>query len=188
MENVNNCLLAIAIILAVLQINTCLNIISTYLFLYIISYKYFNNIYKSLLYALFLLGFFIVLKILLSYNEKYFGEHFEQEDEKEEKNNLEKLDSIYTKKEIENLDTLSKKEVEKLEGKKVNDGDDEKDKTEPPEKFVSLDKMSPMQAQKELFRLVDTSKMLKDTIEKMAPVLSEGNEIMKAFRQLNLAK
>ena len=88
MENLNNVLLVIAIILAVLQINTCLNIISTYLILYVLSYKYFNNIQKGLLYALFLLGFFMVLKIILSYNESYFGEHFEEE----KKNNLEKLD------------------------------------------------------------------------------------------------
>ena len=48
--------------------------------------------------------------------------------------------------------------------------------------------MSPVQAQKELFRLVDTSKMLKDTIQQLTPVLNEGQQIMKAFQQLNLVK
>jgi len=184
MEYYNYIILGIALILAVLQINSCTNIISTYLILYVISFEYYNNVNKAIFYAFFLLGFFVVLKILLSYNEKYLGEHFEEE-AKDKKENLERLDEMFTKKELKEINNLSKEEITNLENEKSNS--DEKPKKNS-EDFISLDNMSPMMAQKELYRLVNTSKLLKETMDQLTPALKEGNKIMKSFEQLNMIK
>lgn len=184
MESYNYIILAIALFLAVVQINSCTNLISTYLILYVISFEYYRKVHKAIFYAFFLLGFFVVLKILLSYNEKYLGEHFEEQ-KKDKKEDLERLDEMFTKKELKEINNLSKEEISNLENEKLDSDEKPLKKSE---EFVSLDNMSPMMAQKELFRLVNTSKLLKETMDQLTPALKEGNKIMKSFEQLNMIK
>ena len=186
MESYNYIILGIALILAVVQINSCTNLISTYLILYVISLEYYKNVNKAIFYAFFLLGFFVVLKILLSYNEKYLGEHFEEhKNHKNHKEDLERLDEMFTKKELKEINNLSKEEINNLENEKYNNDEKPQKKSED---FISLNNMSPMMAQKELFRLVNTSKLLKETMDQLTPALKEGNKIMKSFEQLNMIK
>lgn len=49
-----------------------------------------------------------------------------------------------------------------------------------------MKKMTPARAQRETFRLIDTMRMLKDTMEGMGPSLEEGAKIMEKFKKLNL--
>ena len=60
MKEFNYCILIIAFILAALQLNVYTNVVSSYLIFYVLSYSYFKNFNKALLYALFLLVFFNV--------------------------------------------------------------------------------------------------------------------------------
>ena len=166
MKEFNYCILIIAFILAALQLNVYTNIVSSYLIFYVLSYSYFKNFNKAILYALFLLFFFIFLQIFMSYSEKYLGEHFESK----------------------SVDKFTKQEIEKLEENINKDIDDAKKEHTKNEKFAPIDKMSPAQAQRELYKLVDTSNLLKNTMEEMTPLLKEGKSLMKAFKQLNLTE
>ena len=46
--------------------------------------------------------------------------------------------------------------------------------------------MSPAQAQRELYRLIDTTSLLKKTMSEMNPVINEGKKIMKSIEALKL--
>ena len=59
-------------------------------------------------------------------------------------------------------------------------------KDEKHNKKVPIDDMSPAQAQRELYRLVDTTNLLKKTMTEMAPVINEGKKIMKTMESLNM--
>ena len=46
--------------------------------------------------------------------------------------------------------------------------------------------MSPAQAQRELYKLIDTTNLLKQTMTEMTPIINEGKKIMKSIDSLNL--
>lgn len=174
-------ILIIAIILKSINIHPLLNSIAVFLSCFIISYNCFNNIYESIKYGIFLFIIFELLKTLLSVNRYVFSEHLENE--KDSKKDTEKevlVSSVETDKKQDLEKT--KKELEDLE-KKLNslEGKDEEYK-----KNVKLDDMSPAQAQRELFRLIDTTNLLKKTMTEMTPVLNEGKKIMKSMQALNM--
>ena len=170
-------ILIIAIILKSINFHPLLNSIAIFLSCFIISYNCFNNTYESIKYGIFLFIIFELLKILLSVNRYVFSEHLENE--KDTKKEV-LVSSVETdkKQELEK----NKKELEDLE-KKLNslEGKDEEYK-----KNVKLDDMSPAQAQRELFRLIDTTNLLKKTMTEMTPVLNEGKKIMKSMQALNM--
>ena len=47
-------------------------------------------------------------------------------------------------------------------------------------------KMTPAEAQRETFRLIDTVKQLDDTIKALGPTLSQGQKIMNMFDKIKL--
>ena len=78
--------------------------------------------------------------------------------------------------------TLDSKEKESLNKylSKLNNKDEEYNKN------TDVKDMSPAHAQRELFRLIDTTSLLKKTMTEMTPVLNEGKKIMKSIEALNL--
>ena len=79
---------------------------------------------------------------------------------------------------------VNKKELNELEKHLLDlEGEDEKQA-----KNISIDDMSPAHAQRELYRLIDTTNLLKKTMTEMTPVLNEGKKIMKSIESLNMLK
>ena len=81
--------------------------------------------------------------------------------------------------------TLSLEEEEKLMHSKDHQVSDEKEKirdVEPSNKKAS--DMSPALAQRETFRLIETVKMLEDTMKDLAPTLKEGHKVMESFKKI----
>ena len=168
-------LLIVAIIIKTINIHPIINLICLFASCFVISYNCFNNVNESIKYAIFLVIIFELLRILLTVNRHVFAEHLNVE-----KNN-DKNNDKNTKETNEDEET-NNKEIERLEEHLLNlDGKDEKH-----DKKVSIDDMSPAQAQRELYRLVDTTNLLKKTMTEMTPVLMEGKKIMKSIEALNM--
>ena len=81
-----------------------------------------------------------------------------------------------------NHNNLTDEEKQKLNITETID-DEEKN-----EQFNSNDMniITPAQAQRELYRLVDTTSLLTKTMNELSPILSEGKNIMNTLEQLNL--
>ena len=81
-----------------------------------------------------------------------------------------------------NHNNLTEEEKDKLN---YTDSIDDQEKNE---EFNSNDMniITPAQAQRELYRLVDTTSLLTKTMNELSPILSEGKNIMNTLEQLNL--
>jgi hypothetical protein len=80
---------------------------------------------------------------------------------------------------------LSLEEEHKLLSSKDHDVSDDKEKiknVEPSNKSPS--EMTPALAQRETFRLIETVKMLEDTMKDLAPTLKEGHKVMESFKKI----
>jgi hypothetical protein len=169
-------LLIIAVIVKTLNIDPIIDLICLFTTCFVISYNCFNKVDESIKYAVFLTIIFYLLKILLNANRYVFSEHLENSKTNDGKEDIKVYDERETKKEE------FKEELNDLEQHLLDlDGKDEKH-----DKKVTLDDMSPAQAQRELYRLVDTTNLLKKTMTEMAPVLNEGKKIMKSIEALNM--
>ena len=84
-------------------------------------------------------------------------------------------------------DTLNHNNLTEEEKDKLNFTDSVED-VEKTEEFNSNDMniITPAQAQRELYRLVDTTSLLTKTMNELSPILSEGKNIMNTLEQLNL--
>ena len=204
-------LLIISIIVKTLNIDPIINLICLFTSCFVISYNCFNNVEDSIKYAVFLVIIFELLKILLNTNRYVFSEHLENggdeptgddktdddktDDDKtdDDKTDDDKTDDDKTDDDKTDDDKTSDKqtvhnntnygnEIKKLEEHLLNlDGKDEKQ-----DKNTPIDDMSPAQAQRELYRLIDTTNLLKKTMTEMTPVLNEGKKIMKSIEALNM--
>tara|TARA_B100001123_G_C14749755_1_gene804372 strand:- start:55 stop:669 length:615 start_codon:yes stop_codon:yes gene_type:complete len=192
-------LLIVAIIIKTINIDPIINLICLFVSCFVISYNCFNNVNESIKYGIFLVIIFELLRILLTVNRHVFSEHLnagEANDEStkgkddketnggedEETNGDEDDEETNEDEETNNGKNKTNKELEKLEEHLLNlDGKDEKH-----DKKLSIDDMSPAQAQRELYRLVDTTNLLKKTMTEMTPVLKEGKKIMKSIEALNM--
>tara|TARA_Y100000590_G_C15688681_1_gene1002601 strand:+ start:282 stop:845 length:564 start_codon:yes stop_codon:yes gene_type:complete len=175
-------LIGIAFILSSLQINLCLNLLAMYIICFVISYKCYRNINKSLKYAIFLTCVFYVLKIVLNANNNYFSENFDEKGKSSEtKKDIspESLKTLESENDNETLDDTEKDSLNKYLSE-LNNLDEEHDTKK------DIKDMSPAQAQRELYRLIDTTSLLKKTMAEMSPVLNEGKKIMKSIEALNL--
>lgn len=194
-------LLVAAIIVKTLNIDPIINIIALFSTCFVISYECFNKVEESIKYAVFLVIIFELLKVLLSVNRYTFAEHLENENLKKTQNNKEANDENDT----ENKENDVNKDKNEKGGKsnvnkETDDTNNFKDelkeleqhliglngKDEKHNKKVPIDDMSPAQAQRELYRLVDTTNLLKKTMTEMAPVINEGKKIMKTMESLNM--
>ena len=200
-------LLVAAIIVKALNIDPIINIIALFSTCFVISYECFNKVEESIKYAVFLVIIFELLKVLLSVNRYTFAEHLENENLKKTQNNKEANDENDDENDTENQENdVNKNKNEVGEKSNVSDVSEETDtnnfkdelkelekhliglngKDEKHNKKVPIDDMSPAQAQRELYRLVDTTNLLKKTMTEMAPVINEGKKIMKTMESLNM--
>ena len=84
----------------------------------------------------------------------------------------------------ENKDNFTNKESNFL-NKYLNNIDINDDDEKYPDSSIIKD-MSPAQAQRELYKLIDTTNLLKQTMTEMTPIINEGKKIMKSIDSLNL--
>jgi hypothetical protein len=192
-------LLIMSIIVKTLNIDPIINIIALFSSCFVISYNCFHKVEESIKYAVFLVVIFELLKVLLNVNRFTFAEHLENKN----KNKNEDSDTDDT------ADTADTDDTDDSDNEKTNNVKDENKETkkadfkdelkeledhliglsgkdEKHDKKVPIDDMSPAQAQRELYRLVDTTNLLKKTMTEMAPVINEGKKIMKSMESLNM--
>ena len=193
-------LLVAAIIVKALNIDPIINIIALFSTCFVISYECFNKVEESIKYAVFLVIIFELLKVLLSVNRYTFAEHLENENLKKTQNNKEANDENDTENQENDVNKDKNETEEKSDVSEEADTNNFKDelkeleqhlialngKDEKHNKKVPIDDMSPAQAQRELYRLVDTTNLLKKTMTEMAPVINEGKKIMKTMESLNM--
>lgn len=78
------------------------------------------------------------------------------------------------------LEQLTEEDKKQLRAELDADEDAKVDEDTPASKYT------PAQAQRETFRLVNTVKKLEETMKSVAPVVQEGQKIMKAMESLKL--
>lgn len=82
------------------------------------------------------------------------------------------------------LDTFTNKESDILNDYLNNIDINDTDEKYPDTKYAK--DMSPAQAQRELYKLIDTTNLLKQTMTEMTPIINEGKKIIKSIDTLNL--
>lgn len=106
-------------------------------------------------------------------------------------NNQDDLDDIIktnnTKKskidEEEYINTLTADDILHLE---KDEDDDEQYKKNPKPKTKNIDDYKPHEAQRETYRMINTVKQLKDTIDSLTPTIKSGQHILKMLEQFQL--
>ena len=196
-------LFGFSILLTLLQINTFFNILGLFLTCFIVSYNCFKDIYKSIKYGFFLLIVISLVGILLKVNRYTFDNVKEnlvtnfENDNKQIKDNTNTLNNIGKKDPSDSIveeeskskqdnikDTFTNHESDEL-NKYLNNIDINDDDEKYPDTSIIKD-MSPAQAQRELYKLIDTTNLLKQTMTEMTPIINEGKKIMKSIDSLNL--
>lgn len=205
-------LFGFSILLTLLQINSFFNMLGLFLTCFIISYNCFKDVNKSVKYGFFLLVVLSLVGILLKVNRYTFDNVKENLEIKENLNqNAQQFqgqsDTLNQKQNTMNnqgkeppsetndekktettevKDTFTNKESDTLEkyldNIEMNDDADD-------EKFTDtniIKDMSPAQAQRELYKLIDTTNLLQQTMTEMTPIINEGKKIMKSIDSLNL--
>lgn len=127
---------------------------------------------------------------LLKVDEKQFKELKEDKESKEDKKleedkELKIEDEVLIKNEIKehiNKNNLTKEEIDNLNFTESLDDKEENEKF----KGNDLNLITPAQAQRELYRLVDTTTLLTKTMNELSPILNEGKNIMNTLEQLNI--
>jgi hypothetical protein len=197
------------VLLRIFYINT-FNItqhILNILLIFSILFMIFKNIKNAFIYTA---GIIVVYAFLVYYviRNNYGFENFENESEDEEKNKNNhsddkdglraELDALIKKFEAQhksgksNIDTSKiEKYTDRLKGK-IELKDDDTTENDP----VGIDtsqmmhdeiKPDPLKkAQKETYELIDTIGILKETVQSLNPVLSEGKKVMDLFKGLNM--
>lgn len=205
-------LFGFSILLTLLQINIFFNMLGLFLTCFIISYNCFKDVNKSVKYGFFLLVVLSLVGILLKVNKYTFDNVKENLEIKENLNqNAQQFqgqsDTLNQKQNTMNnqgkdppsettddkkseatevKDTFTNKESDTLDkyldNIEMNDDADD-------EKFTDtniIKDMSPAQAQRELYKLIDTTNLLQQTMTEMTPIINEGKKIMKSIDSLNL--
>jgi hypothetical protein len=209
-------LFGFSILLTLLQINSFFNMLGLFITCFIISYNCFKDINKSVKYGFFLLVVLSLVGILLKVNRYTFNnvkenlevKNFEQEKNKmntktnnvnnvgkgdpSDNNNKEEIGDSNETNETdtnetetnETKDNFTNKESDVL-NKYLNNIDINDDDEKYPDPSI-IKNMSPAQAQRELYKLIDTTNLLKETMTEMTPIINEGKKIMKSIDSLNL--
>lgn len=165
--------------------------IASLVLIYILVDHVVKNIIWSFIYTVVIWTLLYV--ILRNYLNINFSEGFEN-DNKEKKTDIDED----TKKRVSHLKDM----IKKLEGgialtkddltekNDIKDYDFRKSKVSSNEdaktKDKSLDDLTPREAQKETFELINTVKQLKDTVNELAPVLKEGKTILSSLGALKI--
>ena len=166
--------------------------IATLVLLYIIIDEMVDNIVLSFVYAV--LVWVILFVILKNYLKKSVGtmENFENDDKREKdlekatkkrvsylKNMIKKLEGgvALTKEDLE-----EKNEIADYDFKKSRVSDDEDEKA----KDKNMEDLTPREAQRETFQLINTVKQLKSTVNELAPLLKEGKNILSTLGALKV--
>lgn len=97
---------------------------------------------------------------------------------------LQKIKKDY-KKENKDSDELSKDSIKLINLDPASDSEDE-DKEKKLNENKKIEDYGPADAQKETYRMIDTVKQLKTTVESLAPTIKEGRKILEAFKKLDL--
>lgn len=111
-------------------------------------------------------------------NEDDTQDYEEDNEEDNEEENIEQY-SILENKDKNSLKSDEKKDLNDYLSELNNKDETFNDNTE-------VKDMSPAQAQRELYRLIDTTSLLKKTMSEMNPVINEGKKIMKSIEALKL--
>ncbi len=180
------------------------NLLNIFL-VFTILFALFKNIKKAIIYTIiFAILYMITIYFILKNNFENFENSEDEEKPKSDKKDDNKeelraqLDSLIKKFESQhnsgksNIDTSKlEKYTEHLKGK-IELKDDDTTENEP----VGIDtskmvhdeiKPDPLKkAQKETYELIDTISILKETVQSLNPVLSEGKKVMDLFKGLNM--
>ena len=166
--------------------------IATLVLLYIIIDEMVDNIVLSFIYAV--LVWVILFVILKNYLKKGVGtmENFENDDKREKdlekatkkrvsylKNMIKKLEGgvALTKEDMEEKNEIADYDFKKS---RVTDDEDEKAKDK------NMEDLTPREAQRETFQLINTVKQLKSTVNELAPLLKEGKNILSTLGALKV--
>jgi len=117
------------------------------------------------------------------------NEEKDEEDDKEDVTVKEanKSTSLYKSESTNKENSKSTNDLSENE-KNMLDFTEALDKVDDDEGFkgTDLNLITPAQAQRELYRLVDTTSLLTKTMNELSPILNEGKNIMNTLEQLNI--
>ena len=163
--------------------------IASLVLIYILVDHIVKNIVWSFIYTVVIWTLlYIILKNYLNID---FNEGFENEDKKADIDEATKKRVSHLKDMIKKLeggialtkdDLTEKNDIKDYDFRKSKVSADEDAKT----KDKSLDDLTPREAQKETFELINTVKQLKDTVNELAPVLKEGKTILSSLGALKI--
>lgn len=179
--------ISIAVLLIVILLfKVKLNIILKYLFTGILMFIIIYMITKNISFSLILSTVICIILIFMDRNNQMTYEKFENDTDID--SNKKKIEADAGLNQI--LDILDegislgendKNEHTEIQGEQFNNNHDDNNTG-----GKKIEEYSPQQAQKETFKLIDTVKQLKHTIDALGPALSAGKDILKSFEALKV--
>jgi hypothetical protein len=145
-------------------------LLSVIILTFIVNFYLNDFIYAFMLSVLIISILFVINKC--SYNQN-ITENFDS---------IQKIEKDY-KKVNKNKDSLTKESIKLINLDPASDSEDEDKELN---KDKKIEDYSPADAQKETYRMIDTVKQLKTTVETLAPTIKEGRKILEAFKKLDL--
>jgi len=189
------CIFLILIIIFRNNYSYIVSYISSFILIYILVDFTIKNVILSICYTLiiWLLLYIIFQNYSYPTSTIHLNERFENESESEsqgqdqdKKERVSHLKEIIKK--LEGGIALTKDDL--IEKNNINDYDFKKSKVSPDEDYNIKDKnineLTPREAQKETFELINTVKQLKDTVNELAPVLKQGKSILSSLSALKI--
>ncbi len=95
---------------------------------------------------------------------------------------LQKIEKDY-KKVNKDHDELTKDSLKLIN---LDPASDDEDEVVEKNKNKNIDDYNPAVAQRETYRMIDTVKQLKTTVESLAPTIKEGRKILETFKKLDI--
>lgn len=170
------------LLLIVLLFEVKLHVILKYLFTFLLIFIISNMLSKNMSFSLILSSVILVILFLMDNNNKNTFENIENfENDKQRIAGEKGLDKILEK--LDNGIKLEEEDITEHNNIKNESFDDKKDNLDTK---GNIEDYTPQQAQHETFKLIDTVKQLKHTIEALAPTLREGKQILSSFEALKI--
>jgi hypothetical protein len=171
-----------------------------FILIFVLMVLIFKNYGKAILYTfiIYVIYFIILYSIVYYALTRKVTENFEDGSENKEDSLRNELDSLLKKLEAQSksgesiIDTSNlQKHTDKLKGKiELNENDvtpNEPQGIDTSAMKFDEEKTDPLKkAQMETYALIDTIGILKETVQSLNPVLSEGKKVMDLFQGLNL--
>ena len=173
-------------LILIIIFKTNYSFIASFILIYILADFIIKNVILSICYTLIIWTLLYIILKNYSYSYTNLNEKFENESESESESRGKKERISHLKEIIKKLEggvALTKDDL--IEKNNINDYDFKKSKVSPDEdnntKDKNINELTPREAQKETFELINTVKQLKDTVNELAPVLKQGKTILNSL-------